>query len=828
MQPNRIASILIALLTFAGFAPAQDHAPLSEAASASEVARLRVQVPDRATFQAWGTLPLPAGTPATAWSPLTILDQSGAPRVTQAEPVRWHADGTVAVVELAATIERGELEPGSWAEFAVVAHAQPWGGVPRVAPSSAALAMIKGRAQIRATDLEGKVYVAELGGSLFAPTARVIRWGPAKATARQHAWLAAQHPTAGPPTARLYPFAGSATAYWTAVDGSDVLELDLQFANAASVPLETLWLESLELILPAAFNAASYAPDPFFGPARVEAGRTVVPLARVQADGELHAIRWGQRHAWRLAVHPRGAELEAAEILSRRGWGLAVDGENAAGERLLSWAAGGTLPQDLPAPDLATLPGVGEFYRQRWEAARSALEGGTTLDFAAGTAPRLGAFFHSYGSPYGGMTGGGHIWPTAATQYAWADRRAGHGPQPEAVLYLQALAGMRLDRQRGILMRGDGLPLPAAALFPADESERPAWRRHRSPGIPTWNEKVWPAMKAGRDFDWIQGDPFGQDSLATPATELAFESGRVPEWYWSSAADRPGSIWSWASIDAQHGIRWLWPMQTLVELTNDPLAREWIQGEAQVARLERHRYQESHLFGLMQDAAARPGIGSSHAGRGDAHTMNLWAYAYSLARPSSRSAWLDELRDVVDAALDVQTPFGVWAVSEAGKVVTQPPMTGEHRVAQSIESSFMAHALLGLRGAAFAGVDPARAARIDAALVRHAVGVVSWGWQGTGNYFRAAVGPLDGSALFLDGPPLVDGRDSTTILDPLTYGLRAAAPEDADTILAGIRQLLGVLPDASIEAVATRAVGTSLSSLPARAGAVGILQELAQ
>lgn len=820
--------LLLILFALTSLSSAQIHGPIASSPS-REVARLRVQIPDRATFQVWGTIPLPPGTAASASSPFTIEDQLGRARKTQAEVVRWHADGTVAVLELVASVERGELEPGSWAEFKITDQAQPWSGLPHVAASSAALAASEGSAYLRATDLEGHVYRAALGRSLYAPSSRVFRWGPCKATARIHSWLAAyDDPAAGPPVGRLYPFLGSATAYWTAVDGSDVLELDLQFANASGAPLETLWIESLELVLPAKFAARSYAADPYFGPITVEGDRTIVELARPEPDGKLHALRWGQRHAWRLAVYPRGDELEAGEILAKRGWGLVVDGENEQGERLQSWASIGILPQTVPAPDLSAIAGVGEDHVAKWQAAREALAQGSTFEFPDGTAPRLGAFFHSYGSAYGGMTGGGHVWPTAAALYAWADRRPDRGPQPEAMLYLQALAGMNLDRQRGILMGGDGFPLSAAAIMPADKTKPPSWRRYRSPGNPTWNDQAWPAMRWGRDFDWIKGDPFGQDAMPHPATDLAFELGRVPDWYWNSAADEPGPLWAWASIDYQHGIRFLWPLQTLVELTGDFMAREWIHGEAQIARLERHVAGESHLHDLLEDAATRPGIGSAHAGRGDAHAFNLWAYAYSLARPGARDHWRAELRDVVEALTAIQTPFGVWTVAEAGKVVTVPPMNGNERVAQSIESSFIAHALRGLDRAVFEGVDEIASNSIDNALALHAFGVATWGWQDGGNYFRATVGPLDGSSLYLEGPRVVDGIDRTTIFEPLAYGLQVADYDQEQAILAALRELVGAQAGAPLDVVARAALGTKLSNVASKAGAIGVLQELAR
>jgi hypothetical protein len=820
-------ALALALLTFP--AVAQIWQPITGPIGA-EVARLRVEVPHRETFQVWGTVPIPPGVQYDSSSPFTIVDQLGRPRVTQAEAVRFYPDGTVAVFELIASVDRLELTPGTFVEFSVTDRAQPWGGLPHVKPAAAAMAMTPGTAFVRAVDLEGQVYIAQLGRSFLAPTVRVFRWGPCKATARVHSWLAADiDQDAGPPAARLYPFAGSATAYWTAVDGSDALELDLQFANAAGVPLETLWLETLELVIPSSWAAESLTPDPYFGPERIEGGTTVVPLARRQGDDSLHAMRWGQRHAWRLVVYPRGQGIEAREILHKKGWGLAVAGESSAGTELLSWSSVGILPQGAPAPDLTAIAGEDDRKVEAWARAREAMREGTTLEFTGDIAPRLGAFFHSYGSPYGGMTGGSHIWPFGAAAYAWADRRPGEGPRSEGMLYLETLATMNLDRQRGLLMGGDGLPISANAILPKQASSRPKWRRYRSPGNPTWDSKAREAMRWGRDFDWIVGDPFGQDAIAHPATDRAFESGRVPSWYWNAELDEPGPIWSWGSIDAQHGIRFLWPLQTLVELTNDMLSRELIQGEAQVARMERHVYQESSLFKLLEDAKSNPGIGSSSAGRGDAHTFNLWAYAFSIASPTGREAWRLELETVLDALLKVQTPFGIWTIATAGKVVSVEPMASKYVVAQSIESSFISHAVNGLAGALARGRDPELASRADAALIAHAAGVVSWGWQGNGSFFRAAVAPIDSpSSLFVDGPPVVDHVDATTIVDPLAVGLALSTGATRASILAGFRGLLGADSEANEKGLAQILSHSKAAEVLSRAAAIGIFQKLSK
>ena len=315
------------------------HLPPAEVTDARgrvpAVARLELNLPERATFVLHGTIPLPKEVSLGPIPPALAVISRGEGNAlvpAQVEVVSRYPTGEPDVVEVIARVERHPRDrPGRLIAFDVVlGQPDPLAGSPSSSkarstrlelPSVVEDFFRQGDARhvlLRARDAYGQLYAAELSGEPEAAgfgSSHVLADGAWLRRTRTYATMvpieeqppeADSSTPASPPSPRgvgnggpTLPHLFGVHAYWTECAGDTRIGLDLRINNGAcsgsrapdalEQTLGITYFDSFELVLPSGWHGRPLVSDPFLGEAYLEQGLVVIPLVRPYpgpSDGE--------------------------------------------------------------------------------------------------------------------------------------------------------------------------------------------------------------------------------------------------------------------------------------------------------------------------------------------------------------------------------------------------------------------------------------------------------------------------------------------------------------------------------------------------------------
>lgn len=697
------------------------------------------------TYVARGTLPLRDGWQFTETCPFG-LRRGDRIYPAQWSPVAWDADGELAVVELAATVDRlpGDLEQEQVA-FDVV-RVEP--GFPAATPTvplgTLAVAAAKGSSFLRVLDSLGNEYVGALSQNLSSPDSEVEVLGRAKGVYRTQGSLVRISGPGG--TSQR---AGGFHAWFTFHSGSPAIELDLQWHNAtAGAPHQMapdILFESAQLLLPVGWNSTLKWPYPEQGATYASAFYdqpfAVVELVR---DGPTpHILRQRGRLTWRTVLWPEGQSQEALARLEQRGWGVARGPVNGWQDPLSArWLA-----QQALLPDLAYLESA---YDAELSDTRAAIEQALTdgTPYYYDGVGRMGPY-HSYGTPYGGMTGGDEIDQTPGAALMWTGNRDG-------LLAYQQLHRMLLDRQYGWVFDPSGKLIEVRDLVQPDGS--------------------LPVNFFSNDFIQLPYlDDLGFGAVPNPYAELTPR----PEYEDAFIGTTPYD--GLDQHDAQHGARATWPQKVLIWAANDRMARHDLAAQAAVWQMEMHDGPGGRLNALREWATAHPGV-AGNFGRGEGWIVDAVTHWYALTEPTERDHFQPWFEAVLDTLLKLQSPLGVFYGTREGKVLDYYDFNYQFAIIQWYEQAIGLHAVACLLRSW--ADEPAREAALGELLVDGALAIWRYGWKPNtvGTWEQQAVAPFDPTLPAYENleeiPPVGfgGGPGNDQIAGPLAYALPYAKP----------------------------------------------------
>ena len=421
------------------------------------------------------------------------------------------------------------------------------------------------------------------------------------------------------------------------------------------------------------------------------------------------------------------------------------------------WSRGGYLAQSFALPDLGHVSiDLGpqrddDFTRLR-----------DLMATFSGATP-VSALWPAAGVLYGGMTGGFDIDQIPAVPLALSGQRAGL----ESLYVEQLRYGAR---QPGCIYDGEGRPIELEAYRNADGTIPWSHFNNRFLGNPP------------------KDAPFGFH-LTGPGNGFAAYDPLVFE-----------------PIDVQHYVRRTKANKALVWLANDPLARQYLLMDAELARMSIYEGPGSSFV-----VPATPGLGTT-LGRSDAWAADAIATAYAVSDDAYRDrtrAWLQRFADILRAA---QMPNGLFSAERFGKIAKDPPYgdgtTAQFWVHRSEEQVFLLFALRAVH--ATVGIDCADMIR------RAGLGLWEFAWkEGTqGPLSRYPAGPIGGPryATRSDIPPgLTDTVGADTYQVATSFGIVHEAgqqmllPVLAHTRTSVLRDALGVFESWGLSNIQNRA-----------------------
>lgn len=436
-------------------------------------------------------VPLPYGTyPGLLPYSNYALRVAGEVLPTQAAPVRFHADGSVASIELVAT--HPDDVPANSVDVVAAPSTQA-----SFQPHPDLLAPLFHGLNFRVRGTQGTTQANLLGtGGVFKPGP--VRWE------YEHGGSLGQN--------------GGFKSWVRAYSGWSAIEVDLLWHNGDSdSPDPDIRFDRLELDLPDGWVAEARLPRPDYRMESTSSGERLV-----LAEGR-NVLLMLHEHAIRLVLHPPGAVAEARDLRNFGGFGIAKPkGQWSYWSSETPWytAHHTALPELSHFTPTTLLKKV----QDRWDAVRLALENGTKLP---GSADGALGFLHPEGVPYGGATGGQGL------EVRPEPLLAIHG-SPLSVLTLIAEGFCDLGRGTGHLYNGQGDPVDLDAWAAGgDLGLQFHLVAEAQPGLP-------PVFSADDPFGFTQVvEKTATDPDAAPYEDAIRKYGRHDEQHGSRFLRRP-------------------------------------------------------------------------------------------------------------------------------------------------------------------------------------------------------------------------------------------------------------------------------------------------
>ena len=710
----------------------------------STIGVFEVEVPDMDSFLLRGTLPMPAGffLDDGGPEPFGVVDSDGEAYGAQAEVTAWYPNAEedgASVVEVIARVNRGSLEVGSRALFQVVLAdhaAQPNPGAPGIedlqdgplnVPASVK-SLLGGdtNLEIASYDCFGNQYLTyPLNG---AGDETLLRYGEHTAELRLFQRLAANPPVAGPQG--TLPHGLGMHCYFSTFNSEEVVGLDLRVTNADSGndestfiddPLDKVYFQNLQLIVPNGWVVVQDYEDPFFRPGFSSGGKTVFPIVGALDGGKMHVIPWGGQFHRRLAITKPGNEARARALLRGAGLGFARAGiDPTEGHHWFSWwnpLTSRYFPQSHFLPQLGHVgfSAVVNGLMSERDALKGYLENGSSAGGYPVEVGNLG-WAHPYGVAYGGMTGGAEVHIIEGVETMWAAEVAGYQK-------FRMLHRMHTDRQHNVMYNLDGYHTSVDDWIETSGA---------GPHVP-FSHFVEPFLDATDAFGLWKAPTFQIDYVQANGLQPPYES----------------QLLSFDPHDFQHLVRYTRAAKTLAYMANDSLAQDDLLAQAENFRLSYHSYYNSsggytQVTGLRWDmdfVAENPAKGFE-IGRGEAWGLDCTNAAYATADAAwraERRPWYDLLAQTL---VDGQGACnGFLMAIKADKI-----LDGKYRGRQAYEQAILDNALLGMLETVYRGEDPAFEALLEDVLAESLFAMISemsWGPGQHAPWMQAAVGPAD-------------------------------------------------------------------------------------
>ena len=680
------------------------------------------------------TLPVPPGTLRRGSNdlPFAVRGADGLLKPTQVEVVSLRArdsDGAD-VVEVSALVERpAGAQAGSRVQYDVVrvaSNAAPFVG----APGSAALLASSGAVRLRARDVHGNLYEADLLADIRnqSGTSRLLASGLLYRRDSEHAVLMPVAPQSG--ASATLPHSMGVNAFITRYAHSNAIRIDLHVHNAftgrdqldaSDDVLGDLVFDQLELVLPSGWAATASVVDPFLGVAADDGTNYSLPLVRRQDNNVLHVLPQMRRFQRRVVIAPLAEFGEARSLAAEDGLGFVVPDAPGAVRQRFSWWNPLTArywPQKTPLPlwDDVTVSGQRANLSGTYNTIAAIVETGGTSASGYPVSSGVLGWSHPWGPTTGGMTGGDEIW-------LWDGADIASARSVEGLRLAQLRMRMYTSRQPNILFERDGAPMTPDGC---------TLQGANGPYMPI----CWfngPLLNLG--------DPLGLGSASNAQYALAGTQGRLPIYN--------QYIRSYKPVDYQHYVRHARTLKTLVWLANDPLARFELEAQAEAWRLSYpHLPQNQQGFavvtGFLYDRRhvdAHPGQGLD-IGRGEGWGLDTLVSWYSVAPPARRTVLQRDFARIVDLLWDAHSSCN-------GTLMASPSLSvfsGLYSVRAQNEVSILEHALVGLRQTALLQADPCAAGKVGEILKQSYYGTISplvWRSASHGPVFKLAVGPYD-------------------------------------------------------------------------------------
>lgn len=734
----RWASLVAALFSIGACglmaSPCRAH-PSIQGAGEKQVARLEVTLPVHSPFLIHATLPIPKGVfpRQDGRSPFSIVNHgAGNPLVpAQVEIVSRYPTGEADVVEVLAQVDRADKEkPGAQSLYSIVLDPQDVGGEPTIAAAREPAVPVRvrellargqrGRFGLRARDVYGNTYWAELSGNVEDPSfgsLRLLKSGPFERVRRLYATMVPV-PNAkplGPPLAHLL----GVHAYITERTEDECVLLDLRVNNGAIAgsreahPLEStlgiVYWRSIELVIPEGWSVVSQVADPFQGSPYSEASTRVIPIVEPCNDGKLHMMGPQAQFERRLALVPKGGEARAREELDNAGLAFCVRGEG-----LWSWFDPATA-RYFPQRDL--LASVDFFKRHgrsgkaavRAEEAgelsqyRLAIESGAVHGYYV-TSPVMG-WAHPWFVKEQGSPGGEGIAMFEGYYAAAAAARDG-------VTRLELLHRMNVSRQPEAAYDRFGDPVGYHQWLRADGKIPFDFRTNGGIFMPPF---LLPCKRGPAASDQVRF--VVEHDLRPP-----YDQGQpfLPEEQGGSVLDRSENLLAWWPHDDQHMVRYTKNTKALVWLKNDEMAKDDLVLSAELYHLMKHEsphveasWSHGVTLKVWEDTVKAHTHQGVLLGREDAWGIDAMCAAYSVSSPAWRAAnraWFDRMSQLM---LDAALPNGLIQRFINIRLLGH----NKYAVTQTFECLFLMHAIRCMNESVFRGVDEPRRRGLEALVV---------------------------------------------------------------------------------------------------------------
>ncbi|QDU85026.1 hypothetical protein Pla163_21490 [Planctomycetes bacterium Pla163] len=581
----------------------------------------------------------------------------------------------------------------------------------------------------------------------------------------------------------LGPYGGY-RAWVRSMRHSPLIEVDLIWHNSdVTSPDPDIRFDMASLELPAGWKALSVVPRP---DAYNTTGTNGDNRYVIADNGPHTLLQLGEYHA-RLVLYREGDLALAERQAQWRGWGVCL----AEGG---GWSFWNPVTPWFTAHATA-LPLVSHYSRQTfidrarddWNSTRDTL---LTKQPFTGTPHGALGWVQQRGVPYGGATGGYAMEYTPGMEAM----RAG---VPEGIL--DHIAGCWVDSNRNMSNLYDAVGSPI-------DLDTYVYLNGLDDQIDFRFEIVPEAIGEGHTNKFIADvEPFG---FTTAGDRFSTDPG---------AAIYEAALRAYGSFDGQHGGRYLYEPVMLAGAANDRIAKHMLVARAMANRADNWEGKGGSEYGrygwLLEQVQAAPGQGCS-AGRAEGWNLDIAVEAYSLLPPDRR----DWLRRPIDVLVDIcwlaQTPSGFVQATCQGKAAWSVTPGGSSAssyrcAAQPYEACIQANALRKAVAFAYQPTDSrwwsAQRVLIDLARAQ------GWAWHpdGSKTWGIIALRESDGSPMYSNQFEVPDDgkvdKSSYYLRGPLVYGLIGAAEigdlasmkdlviltllyADGDTLLDKVRQ----------------------------------------